>query len=52
MTLREVITEIIIPLISGFIGGKIGNITISRANMRNKKSVIIASGDIVNGNKK
>lgn len=52
MTLREVLTEIIIPLIAGFIGGGIGNITISKFNMNNKKSTIITGGDIVNGNKK
>ena len=52
MTLREVVTEIIIPLIAGFIGGGIGNITISKFNMNNKKSTIITGRDIVNGNKK
>lgn len=52
MTLREVLTEIIIPLIAGFIGGGIGNITISKFNMKNKKSTIIANGDVINGSKR
>lgn len=52
MTLREVITEIIIPLIAGFIGGGIGNITMSKFKTINKNSVVIAGEDIVNGNKK
>lgn len=52
MTLREVITEIIIPLIAGFIGGKIGNIKISKFKMNNEKAKIEAGGDVISGNKK
>lgn len=52
MTLKEVITEIIIPLIAGFIGGEIGNFTITKFKMNNKNAKINAGGDVVSGNKK
>lgn len=52
MTFKEIITEILIPLISGFIGGSIGNITVSKFKMSNKNAILNASGDIINGNKR
>lgn len=58
MTWQEVITQIIIPLISGFIGGSIGNVVIEKRKIRkinkmnNKKAVFNNNGDVVNGNKR
>ena len=52
MTFREIITEIFIPMIADFIGGGIGNITISKFKINNKNATINAGGDVVNGNKK
>lgn len=55
---KEVLTEIIIPLIAGFFGGSIGNIAIEKcrlikkSKMINKKNIFNNNGDIVNGNKK
>lgn len=51
MTLREIVTEIIIPLISGFIGGGISNAVITKAKMKNKNVMFNNNGDVINGNK-
>lgn len=58
MSWESIITGVIIPLISGFIGGSIGNIVIesykTRKNnkMNNKNAVFNNNGDVINGNKR
>lgn len=52
MSLKEVLFEIVIPLISGFVGGSIGNIIINKRKMNNKKVNFNNNGDVINGNKK
>lgn len=49
MNWKEVLTQIIIPLISGFIGGSIGSIVIDRRKINNKKTTYNNIGDVVNG---
>lgn len=57
MSSKEILTEIIIPLIAGFFGGSIGNIMIEKHKltrkhkMNNKKTVFNNNGDVVNGDK-
>ena len=56
MTFKEVLFNIIIPLIAGIIGGSISSYIIVQKHinkniMKNKK-VSVFNGDIVNGNKK
>lgn len=51
MSFKEIITDIIIPLISGFIGGSIGSIIINKMTMNNKKSDFNNNGDVINGYK-
>ena len=57
MSSKEILTEIIIPLIAGFFGGSIGNIVIKKHKltrkhkMNNKKTVFNNDGDVINGDK-
>lgn len=55
MSLKEILFNIIIPLISGIIGGTISTIIIMQKNVKNNimknKDVNIGNGDIINGNK-
>lgn len=58
MSSREILTEIVIPLIVGFLGGSFGNIVIEKFRinkkhkMINKEAIFKNSGDFVNGDKK
>ncbi|MCI8587101.1 MAG: hypothetical protein HFJ49_00630 [Clostridia bacterium] len=55
MSLKEILFNIIIPLISGIIGGTISANIIIQKNVRktimNNKDVKVEHGDIVNGSK-
>lgn len=55
MSLKEILFNIIIPLISGIIGGTISTFIIMQKNVKNNimknKEVNIGNGDIINGNK-
>lgn len=58
MSGKEILTEIIIPLIAGFFGGSIGNIAIEKHRlakkhkMNNKMTSFNNDGDVINGDKK
>ncbi len=58
MNSKDILTEIIIPLIAGFFGGSIGNVIIEKHRstrkhkMNNNKTSFSNNGDVVNGNKK
>ena len=54
MSLKEVLIDIIIPLISGFIGGTIGSIgTIKKDNRKvnNKNALYNNIGEVYNGDR-
>lgn len=57
MSGKDILTEIIVPLVAGFLGGSIGNIVIEKYKltrnhkMNNKKVIFENNGDIVNGDK-
>ncbi|MBO5477780.1 MAG: hypothetical protein J6A15_08525 [Clostridia bacterium] len=64
MSLKEIIVDIIIPLISGFVGGSIGSIIIvknkftvigsinkDKRKINNKKAIYQNVGEIYNGDK-
>lgn len=55
MSLKEVLFNIIIPLISGIIGGTISANIILQKNVRktimNNRDVKVEHGDIINGSK-
>lgn len=58
MSCKDILTEIIIPLISGFFSGSRGDAVIKKHSstrkhkMNNKKTIFDNNGDVVNGNKK
>lgn len=58
MNSKDILTEIIIPLIAGFLGGTMGDVVIKKHRstqkhkMNNKKTIFDNNGDVVNGNKK
>ncbi len=58
MSWNEILTQIVIPLISGFIGGSIGNVVIQKYRdsrkyvMKYKDVEFKVVGDVVNGEKK
>lgn len=55
MSFKEILFNIIIPLISGIIGGGISSSILIKNNINKKimknKNVQVKNGDIVNGNK-
>ena len=64
MCWQDMLTEIVVSLISGFFGGSIGNVVIQKykerkSNKNLKKHLMISkgtgftnNGDVINGNKK
>lgn len=52
MTVKEVIFNIVIPLIAGFLGGGISNVVITKSKMKNRNVMFNNNGDVINGNRK
>ena len=51
MSLKEVLIDIIIPLISGFIGGSIGTIKKDNRKVNNKNALYNNIGEVYNGDR-
>lgn len=56
MSVKEILVDIIVPLISGFIGGSIGTVVINNRKiknvMNNKNNTFNNCGDVTNECKK